>query len=242
MVQFVRKRNFIVIVMIYRQESIGFFGILVYKFISIEDSEEVFRVIRSVLKDKLIDLIIYMFGGLVLVVIQIVRVFKEYLVEMCVIVLYYVMSGGIFIVFVVDKIIMDLNVVFGLVDLQFGQYLVLSILRVVEKKGLEKVDDQILILVDVVEKVIKQVQDFVFSFFKDKYGEEKVRELVQIFMEGRWMYDYLIIVDYVREFGFNVEIDVFEEVYVFMEFYKQFVKQRGIVEFMFYFVKQESKK
>lgn len=34
------------------------------------------------------------------------------------------------------------------------------------------------------------------------------------------MYDYLIIVDYVREFGFNVEIDVFEEVYVFMEFYK----------------------
>lgn len=228
--------------MIYRQESIGFFGILVYKFISIEDSEEVFRVIRSVLKDKLIDLIIYMFGGLVLVVIQIVRVFKEYLVEMCVIVLYYVMSGGIFIVFVVDKIIMDLNVVFGLVDLQFGQYLVLSILRVVEKKGLEKVDDQILILVDVVEKVIKQVQDFVFSFFKDKYGEEKVRELVQIFMEGRWMYDYLIIVDYVREFGFNVEIDVFEEVYVFMEFYKQFVKQRGIVEFMFYFVKQESKK
>lgn len=45
------------------------------------------------------------------------RVFKEYLVEMCVIVLYYVMSGGIFIVFVVDKIIMDLNVVFGLVDL-----------------------------------------------------------------------------------------------------------------------------
>lgn len=41
-----RKRNSTVITLIHRQESIGLFGIPVYRFISIEDSEEVLRAIR----------------------------------------------------------------------------------------------------------------------------------------------------------------------------------------------------
>ena len=40
------KRGSTVITLIHRQESIGLFGIPIYKFISIEDSEEILRAIR----------------------------------------------------------------------------------------------------------------------------------------------------------------------------------------------------
>lgn len=241
MAQLARKRNSTVITMIHRQESIGLFGIPVYRFISIEDSEEVLRAIRAAPKDKPIDLLIHTPGGLVLAATQIARALKEHPAETRVIVPHYAMSGGTLIALAPDKIIMDPNAVLGPVDPQLGQYPAPSILRAVEKKGPEKVDDQTLILADVAEKGIKQVQDFVFNLLKDKYGEEKARELAQILTEGRWTHDYPITVDHARELGLNVETDVPEEVYALMELYRQPVKQRGTVEFMPYPVKQEKK-
>ncbi|ASJ03555.1 hypothetical protein A3L09_09960 [Thermococcus profundus] len=237
-----RKRNSTVITMIHRQESIGFFGIPVYRFISVEDSEEVLRAIRAAPKDKPIDLIIHTPGGLVLAATQIARALKEHPAETRVIVPHYAMSGGTLIALAADKIIMDPNAVLGPVDPQLGQYPAPSILRAVEKKGPEKVDDQTLILADVAEKAIKQVQDFVFYLLKDRYGEEKARELAQILTEGRWTHDYPITVDHARELGLPVETDVPEEVYALMELYKQPVRQRGTVEFMPYPVKQENRK
>ena len=236
-----RKRNSTVITMIHRQESIGFFGIPVYKFISVEDSEEILRAIRSAPKDKPIDLIIHTPGGLVLAATQIARALKEHPAETRVIVPHYAMSGGTLIALAADKIIMDSNAVLGPVDPQLGQYPAPSIVRAVEQKGVEKVDDQTLILADVAKKAIKQVQEFVFYLLKDRYGEEKARELAQILTEGRWTHDYPITVDHARELGLQVETDVPEEVYALMELYKQPVKQRGTVEFMPYPVKQEGK-
>jgi len=242
MSQLAGKRNSTVIAMIHRQESIGLFGIPVYKFISIEDSEEVLRAIRSAPKDKPIDLILHTPGGLVLAATQIARALKEHPSETRVIVPHYAMSGGTLIALAADKIIMDPNAVLGPVDPQLGQYPAPSILRAVKRKGPEKVDDQTLILADVAEKAIKQVRDFVYSLLKDRYGEEKAKELAQVLTEGRWTHDYPITVDHAKELGLHVETDVPSEVYALMELYKQPVKQRGTVEFIPYPVKQENKK
>ena len=88
------KRGSTVITMIHRQESIGLFGIPFYKFISVEDSEEVLRAIRSAPKDKPIDLIIHTPGGLVLAATQIAKALKNHPAETRVIVPHYAMSGG----------------------------------------------------------------------------------------------------------------------------------------------------
>ncbi|ACS32950.1 SDH family Clp fold serine proteinase [Thermococcus gammatolerans] len=237
-----KKRNSTVITMIHRQESIGFFGIPVYKFISVEDSEEILRAIRAAPKDKPIDLIIHTPGGLVLAATQIARALKEHPAETRVIVPHYAMSGGTLIALAADRIIMDPNAVLGPVDPQLGQYPAPSIVKAVEQKGAEKVDDQTLILADVAKKAIKQVQDFVFYLLKDRYGEEKARQLAQTLTEGRWTHDYPITVDHAKEMGLHVETDVPEEVYALMELYKQPVRQRGTVEFMPYPVKQEGAK
>ncbi|AFK21809.1 ATP-dependent Clp protease proteolytic subunit [Pyrococcus sp. ST04] len=236
-----RKRNSTVITLIHRQESIGLFGIPVYKFISIEDSEEVLRAIRMAPKDKPIDLIIHTPGGLVLAATQIAKALKDHPAETRVIVPHYAMSGGTLIALAADKIIMDPHAVLGPVDPQLGQYPAPSILRAVERKGADKVDDQTLILADVAEKAIRQVRDFIYDLLKDKYGEEKAKELAQILTEGRWTHDYPITVEEARKLGLDVSTDVPEEVYALMELYKQPVRQRGTVEFVPYPVKQENR-
>ena len=235
-----RKRNSTVITLIHRQESIGLFGIPVYKFISMEDSEEVLRAIRMAPKDKPIDLIIHTPGGLVLAATQIAKALKDHPAETRVIVPHYAMSGGTLIALAADKIIMDPHAVLGPVDPQLGQYPAPSILRAVEKKGADKVDDQTLILADVAEKAINQIREFIYDLLKDKYGEEKAKELAQILTEGRWTHDYPITVEEARKLGLNVSTDVPEEVYALMDLYKQPVRERGTVEFVPYPVKQKS--
>ncbi len=236
------KHGSTVITMIHRQESIGLFGIPFYKFISVEDSEEILRAIRSAPKDKPIDLIIHTPGGLVLAATQIAKALKDHPAETRVIVPHYAMSGGTLIALAADKIIMDPHAVLGPVDPQLGQYPAPSIVRAVEKKGTEKVDDQTLILADVAEKAIKQVRDLVYSLLKDRYGEEKAKGLAQILTEGRWTHDYPITVEHAKELGLHVETDVPQEVYALMDLYKQPMKQRGTVEYMPYPVRQDTKR
>ncbi|CAB3287991.1 conserved protein of unknown function [Methanocaldococcus lauensis] len=235
------KRNSTVITLIHRQESIGFFGIPIYRFISIEDSEEVLRAIRSAPKDKPIDLIIHTPGGLVLAATQIAKALKAHPAETRVIVPHYAMSGGTLIALAADKIIMDENAVLGPVDPQLGQYPAPSIVKTVEQKGVEKVDDQTLILADIAKKAINQVQNFVYNLLKDKYGEEKAKELSKILTEGRWTHDYPITVEEAKKLGLDVDTNVPEEVYALMELYKQPVRQRGTVEFMPYSNAQSNK-
>jgi len=236
-----QKRNSTVITMIHRQESIGFFGIPFYKFINIEDSEEILRAIRTAPKDKPIDLIIHTPGGLVLAATQIAKALHDHPAETRVIVPHYAMSGGTLIALAADKIVMDPHAVLGPVDPQLGQYPGPSIVRAVERKGVEKVDDQTLILADVAEKAIKQVRDFIKDILKDRYGEEKAAELAKILTEGRWTHDYPITYEHAKELGLHVTTDVPEEVYTLMDLYKQPFKQRGTVEFMPYPTAHEKK-
>jgi len=234
------KRGSTVITMIHRQESIGLFGIPFYKFISVEDSEEVLRAIRMAPKDKPIDLILHTPGGLVLAATQIAKALHDHPAETRVIVPHYAMSGGTLIALAADKIIMDPHAVLGPVDPQLGQYPGPSIVRAVERKGVDKVDDQTLILADVAEKAIKQVRDFVYSILKGRYGEDKAKELAKTLTEGRWTHDYPITYEHAKELGLHVSTEVPEEVYALMELYKQPTRQRGTVEFMPYPQKGEN--
>ncbi|MCD6559237.1 MAG: ATP-dependent Clp protease proteolytic subunit [Palaeococcus sp.] len=237
-----RKRNSTVITLIHRQESVGLFGIPFYKFISVEDSEEVLRAIRMAPKDKPIDLIIHTPGGLVLAATQIAKALNDHPAETRVIVPHYAMSGGTLIALAADKIIMDPHAVLGPVDPQLGQYPAPSIIKAVEQKGVDKVDDQTLILADVSKKALRQVREFIYSLLRDKYGDEKARELAEVLTEGRWTHDYPITVEHARELGLHVETEVPSEVYTLMELYKQPMKNRGTVEFMPYPVKQENRR
>ena len=237
-----RKRGSSVITLIHREESIGLFGIPFYKFIDIDDSESVLRAIRSTPPDTPIDLIIHTPGGLVLAAAQIARALKKHPAKTTVIVPHYAMSGGTLIALAADEIIMDENAVLGPVDPQLGQFPAPSLIKVVEKKSVDKVDDQTLILADVAEKAINQVRAIVIWLLEDKLGREKAEEVAKTLTEGKWTHDYPITVEVAKELGLPVSTDVPPEVYQLMDLFPQPLKTRTqSVEFFPALPKGESK-
>ncbi|WP_457556195.1 SDH family Clp fold serine proteinase [Candidatus Pyrohabitans sp.] len=226
------RRGSKVITLIHRQESIGLFGIPFYRFIDVDDSEQVLRAIRSTPEDKPIDLIVHTPGGLVLAASQIARAVKEHPAKTTVIVPHYAMSGGTLIALAADEILMDPNAVLGPVDPQIREFPAPSILKAVEQKGADKVKDETLIMADLANKAISQIQNLVFELLRDKYGEEKAEELARALTEGRWTHDFPITCDVASQLGLRVSTSVPEEVYALMELYPQpITKRQPSVEF-----------
>jgi len=220
------KRGSNVITMIHRQESIGFLGIPIYRFIDIDDSEKVLRAIRSTPKDRPIDLIIHTPGGLVLAATQIAKALHDHPAKTTVIVPHYAMSGGTLIALAADEILMDPHAVLGPLDPQLMNYPAPSILKVKELKEPKDIDDETLIMADIAEKAINQVRETVYCLLKDKMDDEKAREVAKILTEGKWTHDYPLTVDELRKLGLKVSTEMPEEVYELMELYPQPLMQR----------------
>jgi len=234
-----RKYGHRVITMIHRQERIGLLGVPVYRYISIEDSEAVLSAIRTTPSNVPIMLILHTPGGLVLAASQIARALKAHPARKVVVVPHYAMSGGTLIALAADEIIMDPNASLGPLDPQLGGpngvYLPApSILRAVELKGRDKVDDQTLILADVAEKAIRQTKELVVELIKDKVGEEKARQIADRLVGGYYTHDYPITVDQLREMGLKVSTNVPPEVYDLMALYPQARASRPGVEYLPY--------
>ncbi len=226
-----------VVTLIHRQERIGLFGIPFYKYIDIEDSEQVLRAIRMTPQDMPIAIVVHTPGGLVLAAAQIALALRDHKAKTIAIIPHYAMSGGTLIALAADEVWMDQNAVLGPVDPQLsdprhGAIPAASLLKVVRDKGRHKVRDEYLILADVAEKAVKQMEELVYTLTKDKFGEEKARELAKIMVEGRWTHDYPITVEEARKIGIPVKTEIPEEVYKLMELYPQPAAVRPSVEFV----------
>ncbi len=199
-----KHRGTRIITLIHRQESMGFWGMFSRNYINIEDSEEVLRAIRLTSEDTPIDLIIHTPGGLLLAAEQIARALKRHQAKVTVVVPHYAMSGGTLIALAADEILMDKHAVLGPVDPQIGQYPAASILRAVEQKSKDEVDDETLIFADMGSKAIRQTREVVFELVKDRMGDEKAAVLAETLTDGRWTHDYPITEDEAIALGFPV--------------------------------------
>ena len=158
--------------MIHRQESISLLGIPLSKFINIEDSEQILRAIRLTPPEVPIDLILHTPGGLVLATEQIARALIRHSAKVTVFVPHYAMSGGTMLAMAADEIVMDENAVLGPVDPQLGNVAAASVLKVLEAKPIDKIDDQTLVTADVARKAIAQVQIFVRKLLEDNIPKQ----------------------------------------------------------------------
>ena len=234
-----RKYGYRVITMIHRQEKVGFLGIPVYRYIDIEDSEAIIRAIRATPPNMPIMLILHTPGGLVLAASQIARALKSHPAKKIVVIPHYAMSGGTLIALAADEIIMDQNAVLGPLDPQLGgpggmYYPAPSILRAVEIKGRDKVDDETLIMADVAEKSIRQVKELVMELLKGKISDERIEEVAEKLVGGYYTHDYPITVEQLKEMGFKVFTNVPPEVYELMELYPQARTNRPGIEYLPY--------
>jgi ClpP class serine protease len=219
--RFEGERKSRVIALIHRQESASMFGVAVPGSISIDDSEAVLRAIRLTPPDQPIDIILHTPGGLVLAAEQIAKALVERKAKVTVFVPHYAMSGGTLIALAADEVVMDPNAVLGPVDPQIGDLPAASIVKAVQIKGPQRVDDQILILADIAQKARVQVAAFVVQVLLKHMPEKKAVEVATILTEGRWTHDFPITVQMARSLGLKVSTEMPRQVYDLMDLYPQ---------------------
>ncbi len=216
------ERGSRVITLIHRQESLGFLGIPMFRFINIEDSEQVLRAIRMTPENMPIDLIVHTPGGLALAATQIANALVKHKAPVRVIVPHYAMSGGTLIALAADEIIMDPNAVLGPVDPQIGQLPAASILKVVQTKDPKDIDDQTLILADVAQKAIDQMVNYITWLLKTNgMAEERAKNIAIELATGKFTHDYPLTVEHLGNLGLNVSTQVPQQVYTLMSLYPQ---------------------
>ena len=227
------KRGSRVIVMIHRQESVSLLGVPVSRYITIEDSEAALRAIRLTKPDVPIDIILHTPGGLVLAAEQIAHALVRHEAPVTVMVPHYAMSGGTLLALVADKIIMDPNAVLGPVDPQLGPFPARGIVDLLERKDIDKISDEMLIMAGMATRALYQVRNTLTRLLlSNGVEQEKAERLADIFSTGHWTHDYPISIEEARTLGLEVSEDLPEEVYLLMDLYPQAANQRPSVSYI----------
>ncbi|MFQ3610532.1 MAG: hypothetical protein SNJ72_03460 [Fimbriimonadales bacterium] len=228
-----KMRGSRVIVLIHRQEALSLFGIPVFRFISVEDSEEVLRAIRSTPPDMPIDIVLHTPGGLVLASQQIACALCDHRAKVTAFVPHYAMSGGTLIALSADEIVMDPHAVLGPVDPQVGQYPAASILQVVAQKPISEIDDQTLILADISRKALNQVYQLVKRvLMANGMAEEQADHVSERLTQGHFTHDYAITAEEAQAMGLNVRTDLPQEIYDLMALYPQPTQRTAGVDYV----------
>jgi ClpP class serine protease len=228
-----KQRSSRVIILVHRQETMAILGIPIFRFIDINDSEEVIRAIHLTGPDIPIDLILHTPGGLVLASLQIARALHKHQGKVTIFVPHYAMSGGTLIVLAADEIVMCEHAVLGPIDPQVGpQMPAASLLRAVAKKRVEDLDDKTLVMADQAEMAIVEVRNSIYELLKDKFPEEKAREVAQILSEGRWTHDFPITLEVAQALGLPISPEMPEEVMKLMSYFPQPMRTTTGVEYL----------
>jgi len=226
------KRNSRVILLIHREETMSLIGFPVFRYIDINDSEEVLRAIQMTDPEVPIDLVLHTPGGLVLASLQIARALANHKAKVTVFVPHYAMSGGTLIALAADEIVMSPYATLGPVDPQLGQYAAVSIMKVIEQKPIEKVDDQTIILADQAQKAIAQVRQSVFELLENKMPKDKAARLSDTLTSGKWTHDYSITVKEAMDLGLNINDKIPKEILHLLQLYPQPVRRQPTVEYV----------
>jgi ClpP class serine protease len=227
-----RQRKSRVILLVHRQETMSLLGFPVFRYIDVNDSEEILRAIHLTDPAVPIDIVLHTPGGLVLAALQIARAIHKHRGRVTAFVPHYAMSGGTLIALAASEIVMSEYAVIGPVDPQLGEYPGASILKAVARKPVERIDDKTLILADQAEKALVQVHDSVRELIAGKIPDEKVDALARLLSEGTWTHDHPITYDAAKSFGLPVRSDIPSEFLDLMNLYPQPVRHQPTVEYL----------
>lgn len=227
-----RERRSRVISLVHRQETMSLLGFPFFRFINIEDSEQVIRAIQMTDTEVPLDIVLHTPGGLVLASLQIARALNKHRGKVTVFIPHYAMSGGTLIALAADEIVMSEHALLGPVDPQVGQFPAASILKVLARKPVAEIDDQTLIFADQAEKAIAQVHAAVKELLADKCAPERAEELASLLSEGTWTHDYGITYEAAKEFGLCVSAAMPQEILQLMQLFPQPMRSQSGVEYL----------
>jgi ClpP class serine protease len=226
------ERGSRVILLIHRQETMSFLGFPVFRFIDINDSEEVIRAIHLTNENVPIDLVLHTPGGLVLAAVQIARAIKAHKGKVTVFVPHYAMSGGTLISLAADEIVMNQHAVLGPVDPQLGEYPAASLVKLTKVKDINKISDKALIMADVSEKSLQQIGVEVRELLEGKLPTDRLTVVSDELSQGIWTHDHPISQRDAEKLGLPVKADMPEDIYKLMSLFPQPTMRQPTVHYI----------
>jgi ClpP class serine protease len=164
---------------------------------------------------------------------QIAHALVRHQAPVTVMVPHYAMSGGTLLALASDKSIMDPNAVLGPVDPQLGQFPARGIIELLERKDINRVSDEMVIMGVMATRAAHQVRRSITRLLRSNGVEpDKAERLADIFSSGYWTHDYPISVEEARTLGLEVSEDLPEQVYLLMDLYPQVANQRPSVSYI----------
>jgi ClpP class serine protease len=227
-----QQRKSRVVLLVHRQETMSLLGFPLFRYIDINDSEEVLRAIHMTDPEIPLDLVLHTPGGLVLAATHFARAIFKHKGTVTVFVPHYAMSGGTLLALAADEIVMCEHAVLGPVDPQLGEYPAASILKAAHQKPIAEVDDKTLILAHQAEKAIVQMRHEVAELLAEKFPGEQAEEIAKLMTSGTWTHDYPITCERARELGLRVNSDIPENVLRLMQLYPQPMRRQPSVEYV----------
>jgi ClpP class serine protease len=224
--EFENQRNSRVLELIHRQETMTLLGFPVSHLHEIQDPEEVLRAIKLTNPDVPLDLILHVPGGLTLSMEQLAHALRSRQGKVTVFIPHYAMSGSILLALAADEIVMDENAVLGPIDPRVGDLPAASILKVLEQKEINKIEDRMLVYADIARKLLGQVRQGVMGILPESMNENQAGNLAEKLSSGQWTNDYPINVEEAHELGLPVSTEMPEAVYEIMCLYKQARQRR----------------
>jgi ClpP class serine protease len=209
-----RERGTRVITLIHRKEPWEDEN---HEAITIEDSEFVLMRIRTTPPEQPIDLILHTPGGLALAAEMIAMALKRHLAKVTVMVPFYAMSGGTLIALAADELRMEPYSVLGPVDPQIAGMPAVSLLRLLQLKPMEMIQDQSLVLLDVARLALENVQRFVRWLLEGRVPPEQAAGIAEFLTGGYLAHDTPITMEVIREMGLNVVEGILARVYDLFE-------------------------
>lgn len=187
-----QKNESRIILLIHRQEIVSLFGLPIYRYIDVNDSEEILRAIYMTDPHIPLEIILHTPGGLILASLQIARAIKQHKGKVTAYIPYYAMSGGTLIALASNEIVMCEHAILGPVDPIIGGYPAVSLVKLIKDKPVEKIDDKFLILADEATKAIQQMQEGVKEILEGRVAPKDAEKIAKSLTEGQWTHDHAI--------------------------------------------------
>lgn len=191
------------------------------------------RAIKLPADDVPIDLVLHTPGGLVLASEQIANSLCRRPGKVTVFVPRCAMSGGILLASASDEIVMDEDAVLGPLDPHLNDMPAASILKVLEQKDANEIDNETPILADLAGKGVHQIHRTVQGMLTMRGAPlTDAKSLSDALASGEWTHDYPISVEEAQELDLQVGTDMPEEIYELMNLFPQTRQRRPCVQFI----------
>jgi ClpP class serine protease len=185
--------------------------------IVLEDSEAILQQVRETPPDQPIDFIVHTEGGLTFAADLMAMALRYHKAKVTVMVPFYAMSDGTYLVLAADEIMMERCSILAPVEPLVDDMAANAVMAILKRKPIETISDRTILLAEAARMETENAKEFVKWLLIDKMNEEQATQVANFLVGGFMASTTPITLDVARAIGLNVVEGVPEKVHQLFE-------------------------